>query len=64
MYWNPAVPVNDTVVVGADAVKSMVKGVHVLDVLVAVMEKGWLVPPADAVISTGGPPHRLVYEPR
>lgn len=42
------------------AVKSMEKGVQVEAVLVVETVNVWLVPPAEATIETGGPPHRSV----
>jgi hypothetical protein len=38
--------------------------VHVDCVLVVLTANIWLEPPAVAVIDTGGPPQRVVYDPR
>ena len=46
------------------AAKAIEKGTHVEDVVTAESVNVWLVPPADAKMDTGGPPHLLVYDPR
>ncbi len=46
------------------AVNCIEKGVQVELVLAVETVNSWLLPAADAVIETGGPPHRCVKLPR
>jgi hypothetical protein len=53
-----------SVVLAEFAVNGIKNCVHVDCVLVELTVNVWLEPPAVAVIDTGGPPHRAVYDPK